>query len=322
MELQLSGSNRRSLYGRFPSISVNNSNKVIEIHTRVGSMYYQVGTLANHRIEWSGNDPVYCGKGDYPKIAMNDNNQVVLVYEGNFRQIYYHVGVLNGDQIDWGETKYPLHNGRYPTVALRSDGKVIIGFENALVGWSTNYIIGDVSTDSNDKVIKNRSEPATMFLHSVNEFSLAINENCNCIVAVGRTWWFKLIFKVGVFQDDNNAQPVAWGEGHTFDSFKGYCPAIGIDHNGQIVSVQQSVLGRHLTYRVGQVQFDNKKIQWSDDPAKHYDLGCNATVAVKNDGTVIEEHETNFSMLGLIGNRLFYRVGKICSPEQASESDE
>ena len=307
MELQLSGSNKKH-NGRFPSISVNNNNKVVEAHTQAGTswIYYQVGNLADYRIEWAENDRdhVFCGEGDYPKIAINDNNQVVLVYERRLREILYRVGVLNGDKIEWGKSSgYCIFAGRHPTVALRNDGKVLIAYEN-VIGYGTKYFTAEVSEHE-----LNRSEPAPLFSHSVNELSLAINEN-NCIVAVGRTWWFKLIFKVGTFQD-GNLKNVKWGEEHTFDSFKGYCPTIGINHNGQIVSMQQSVVGRHVTYRLGTVQCEDKTIQWTTNPAKHYGLGSNATVAMKNDGTVVEEHETNFSMLGLIGNKLFYRVGTI-----------
>lgn len=309
MELQLSGSNRGPSNGRFSTISVNNNNGVVKMYTQTGtsSIYCHLGTLANHHIEWSRNGPVFYGKGDYPKIAMNDNNLIVVVHEGYFRSVYYCVGVLNGEEIDWG-TPYYICSGRYPTVALRNDRTVVIAYENAYLFYGTNYFIGEVSADR--KTIENRSQNSTMFSHSVNELSLAINEN-NCIVAAGRTWNFKLIFKVGIFQDDNNVVPLSWGEEHACTSFKGYCPTIGMNNNGQIVSMQQSVFGRYLTYRLGQVQFDNKMIQWSVDPAKHYDLGCNATIALKDDGTVVEEHETNFSMLGIIGNRLFYHVGMI-----------
>ena len=280
---------------------------MVKIHTRAGlsSMYYQLGTLTDHKIEWKA--AIFVGTGAYPKIAINDDNQVILVYEGNFfRDIYYRVGQANGDVINWGE-EHLLCGGRYPTVALRNDGRFVIAFESKYT-YGTSYITGQISAE-HQKIV-DRSHPSLLFQHSVSELSLTMNEK-NCIVAAGRMWNFQFIFKVGKIQLENTAFPLSWGEERTSDQFKGYCPTIGMNDAGQLVSMQQSVLGRQLTYRLGQVNFDAKEVRWSGNAVKNYDLGCNPTLAMKNDGTIVEVHETNFSMLGLMGNRLFYHIGSI-----------
>ena len=316
MDLSLTGNTQRPGYGRFPSIGVNNIGIVVEIHqTTFSYLYYAVGVVDDKRasIEWGDN--IYMDEcGDYPKIAVNDNNQVIEVHEsqGLRRGVWYRYGTVNVDKkkIEWEKNSTLFDGGKNPAVALGNDGKLVIVYERARFGSETFYWIGKLKPNA-DKKIDFVADKVRLFLHArdgVTEMSIAINGK-GYLIAAGRGSSHKLVYIIGKFA--NSGDSITWQNETEFDMGSNY-PSVGLDDNLRVVSLQQSNLFREVSYRVGKVSTDSDgrsySLTWCSEK-KTYDHGTLPVISLSNDGTIIvEEHETQFSMLGLTGNKLFNRI--------------
>ena len=322
--LTFTGSQERQTKGRYPSIAVNGNGKLVELHQPSSwlwwsnTLYYQVGTLLEDcTVRWSQEEKGLSNyDGKFARVALDSNNNVVIVYELG-RYIYYHVGSLDTkrDKIEWADHS-TLSWGRYPAVALNDRGQVVIAYEQAIAGYATYYHTGQFQHD-NTTVTINWSESKRLFTHGTNELSLAVNQT-DCIVAVGRGARDKIYFRVGTIfmppTDNDQKQEcqkhfdINWGVVENVITPVPKCrPCVSINDAGIVTVVYQAQRWRQMSYHVGKIDVKTKTINWLHEQ-RNYDMGCNPTVALCNNGTWIEEHETNSAHYG---HKLFYRVGKI-----------
>lgn len=308
--LTFTGSKERQVRGRYPSISVNDDGKVIELHQPSfgpfwsGKLCYQVGTiLDNFSIRWS--QEVRTGElsahpGSYARVALNNRNIVVVVYETS-RRICYQFGNLNtkSEEISWtGQGE--ISRGRYPAIALNNAGQVVVAYESRLID-RTYYRTAQLQTG-----VINWSEEGRLFTDSAKEISVAMNQ-VGRVVAVARGGSNKLYFKVGELQSIDGQLTLNWEGDHDIQSEQETkCrPSISINDENKVVVAYQTKNGRQLSYRVGEVE--NSRITWIHRPI-NYDMGCNPTIALCNNNKWVEEHETNSAHRG---HTLFHRVGQL-----------
>lgn len=316
MGLQFGGCTQRKECGRYPSIGVNNSGTVVEMHQAFGisSLYYSVGKMQSLSVSW-GKDHFHC-KGDYAKIAINDHGQVVEVHESEGAKngnLWYCVGKVNSttNDIEWGDKIY-FGAGKYPVVALSNEGKVVIAFEITGFSSETYYSIRklNITTKKIEEIEgKNNLKLFGDMRSGVTELSIAINGSGYLIVA-GREASHKIVYKAGKLDDGTSA--ITWGGSESCDLDSNY-PSVGLDDKGRVISVQQNRVGRNLTYRVGKMNSGGKKVTWhTPDGKTGYQAGCLPAIALSNDGTkIVEEHETNWTWFGMSGNKLFYIIGTL-----------
>jgi hypothetical protein len=95
----------------------------------------------------------------------------------------------------------------------------------------------------------------------------------------------------------------------------GVQPAVALNEQDLVVEVHQSEgLSNRLWYRVGRLQPDLNVLWLSGTKAIHYDYGVNPSIALANDGTLVEVHNSQTMSLGLLyGWGLWYRVGRIAA---------
>ena len=87
-------------------------------------MYCQIGTPNGNNVTFVEEQRIV-GRGKFPKIAINDNNQIVEVHEATLtRRIYYNVGYLHNQYIRWERKAVCIGFGRFPAVAVR-DNRVV-----------------------------------------------------------------------------------------------------------------------------------------------------------------------------------------------------
>ena len=94
-------------YGRYPSVTLNNSNIVVAVHnSEVGStLKSRVGVVSGVdgglTIDW-GEDEGY-GSGFFPRVSMNNDGIVVEVHQSLMREVRYRIGRVNEatKTIDW-----------------------------------------------------------------------------------------------------------------------------------------------------------------------------------------------------------------------------
>ena len=302
---------------------MNDERKIVEVRqcSRSRKLYYQVGTfsLDNTRpLEWTEEKDV--ASGERGGIAINNVNEVVVVYEHTrLRKLLYKVGILHGNTVNWGEVK-PLDSGRDPAVAINDAHTVVVAYQHALLGgihYRTGRIdkrqkiitwIPEAVPSPRPKLFSSNAEHVTVAMNR-DGFLVAAASSGNVIVSFG-----KVNFDMGGLE---------WKD-QTNTGTSGCTPAISINNENTVILVQRSKAARHLSYREGRLSTEdgNRGIRWACDKIKNYDLGCNPSIALSNHGEFLEEHETNFTALGAVGHKLYYRVGKIQPREQGGEQQD
>ena len=320
---------REGIRGRYPSISANDHNIVVEIHQVFGrsKLNYAVGNFDNStEINWKG---VNClGGGTYARVALNNKNTVIEVHEHPYyRKIRYRVGTLNTDTYDtidqWDEGSGELGWGRFPAVVLSDDDVVVVVYESTVPGsYKTYYRVGTIviNTDGGRKRVGTWTPEGRLFHESVNELSLTMNKE-GCVVAAGRCRSCQICVSVGKLiraAENSDTYTINWSAAQINPQSIGCCPAVCIDDQGYMVLAIQSYWGRELFYQIGKVDEQNKVTL--QERKYNYDHGCYPTIVLCNNHQFIEEHETNFSFPR--GNRLFNHVGEFHYNNEQPQNNE
>src|SRR5262249_31776867 len=116
-----------------PSVAVNASNTVVEIHQASGGtgLWYWLGRVEeNLAIKWLKKDTVGNGHNGYsPSVALTDSNVVVEVHSsapGILGKLWYWTGEVSGDTINWKDHgDGPYDSGVMPSVAVNRSGVVV-----------------------------------------------------------------------------------------------------------------------------------------------------------------------------------------------------
>ena len=333
--LTFTGSISRQAKGRSPSLCINDDGSVVEMHqpTRSSRIHYHVGKMMdNFTVRWS--EETDLDDGAHPSVALNSRNVVLGVCETSMtRKIYYRVGKLDPvtETIRWGNS-FELGWGRYPKVALNNEGQAVIIYEAALT-YGSYYRTGIVSAEGAEGSVVWSQEERKLFSVGINELTLAMNQ-VGHVVAAGRISGHKIQFLVGELQEEPltqsqnqsaslspsesvvssvkpQAQPsftITWGPPKEFNLSSSF-PSVSINNEQYIVVALQDKSGGGLSYRLGKFDVNDKLITW-EHTSRKYDTGINPTIALCNDGRIIEEHEGKEFALQA-GHQLYYRVGTL-----------
>ena len=112
--------------GSFPSVCISCNRIIVEAHQPSSTstiIYYQVGTINRADVNFY-EERAIVGSGKYPNVAINDNNRVVEEHEGahtHTRKVYYNVGPLENQRVQWQCQSMLLCPGRFPAVAVRGN---------------------------------------------------------------------------------------------------------------------------------------------------------------------------------------------------------
>ncbi|MEH1842371.1 MAG: NUDIX hydrolase [Nostoc sp.] len=246
------------------------------------------------------------GKGDRydtgrsPDIALNNGNVVVEVHEtqGLGSTLWYRVGDVKGKEIQWRnkDKSVKYDNGVQPSVAITDDGLVVEvhisqGLKNTL--W---YRLGTVKGDTIDWKNNNKSAEYDSGVYP----SVAMNNN-GLVVEVHKsqgndTLWYRVgRVKGNTIDWENNDKSIK------IENDNGVRPSVSITDDGVVVMVHEK--DNTLWYRVGRVKNDGTIwVKGDQSKSVKYDNGVQPSVAVTNDGLVVEVHKSQ----GL-KNTLWYR---------------
>jgi hypothetical protein len=240
--------------------------------------------------------------GVSPDIALNNGNVVVEVHKSqNHDRLFYHVGRVKGDKIDWHES-HDYDDGVQPSVAITNDG-LVVEVHKSQSRDRLFYRVGRVKGDKIDWG-KYENKKSTEYDDGVQP-SVAIT-NDGLVVEVHKSQARdRLFYRVGRVNGDT----IDWGkyEGNKSDDYDdGVQPSVAITNDGLVVEVHKSQTYDTLFYRVGRVNDD--KIDWGKyegNKSHKYDDGVQPSVAITNDGLVVEVHKSQSH------DTLWYQVGRV-----------
>jgi hypothetical protein len=221
--------------------------------------------------------------GFYPHISVNNNGIAVEVHQSKGAgTLWYHVGVLTGCNCQFGGSNQ-YDSGRTPAVACNDGGVVVEVHQSDGPSTKMWYHVGIVNANT-----KTVAWGSSINYDSGDNPSVAIN-NIGIVVEVHKSDGLSTKMWYHVGSVDPNAKTVAWGDSINYDS--GSVPSVAINNNGVAVEVHQSDgPSTNLWYHVGVVNSAAKTVAWGS--SINYDQGANPSVAITDDGFVIEIHRS------------------------------
>ena len=173
--------------------------------------------------------------------------------------------------------------GRYPAITLNNNN-IVVAVRNSLLWFTLKSRVGVVS--EGDTIHWGQEEKFGYGYYS----RVSLNNN-NMIVEVHASH-YKRTVSYCVGKVDVDARAIGWGE--SYDIGQGRAPAVALTDSGSVVVVYENAYGFYKSYyRVGTLNTEHKRIEWAKE-AQLYGSGLELSVAMNNDGTVIEVHRSPF----------------------------
>jgi hypothetical protein len=222
-------------------------------------------------------EPAVYDTGTSPSVALNNENVVVEVHKNaKSDALYYHVGKVADNKISFGGSQ-KYDSGVQPSVAITDGGLVVEAHKSE--NFNTLYyhvgrVAGDKITFGGSQKYDDGVQP-----------SVAIT-NDGLVVEVHKsqshdTLWYH----IGRVDGDK----ITFGTSQKYDD--GVHPSVAITDEGLVVEVHQSKDSENfgkIHYHIGRVAGD--KINW--EKSFQYDSGSRPSVAITNDGVVVEVHQS------------------------------
>lgn len=294
-EAHIVNNKKDRIKGVYPSIAANSSGDVVCVYNHIwrNDIYDGVGALQEGAMLWKSHNHVCAGK--YPRVAINEDKQVVMVYSKS-SAIKYRAGIVVGTRVTWCKTEYDISVGQYPSIAT-SGNKVIIVYQ---ASYNVHYCFGIIG-EGNDGTIMWMQRGVELQINASYP-SVAMNDNFITVIYNSGSSYSLMITVGEVFGDRTT---VTWGEVQADEDdssgsseFAGQYPSVAVlrDAENTIVTTFQTgtMAGRRLYARCGKVQSSaSKKIKWHEKKAGNFVHGCYSSVAAVTDKTFLEMHSTN-----------------------------
>jgi hypothetical protein len=263
-------------HGETPAVAITRLGRVVEVHrNEMGyRLYHRVGDLHEATIIWK--QSIRYGTGMTPHVAVNNHNVVVEVHknEATGRTLYYTVGRLTGDQVDWGQPRrtFEYATGIRPSVALNDEG-VVVEVHEAQYYDDLWYKLGrvqgnEVIWDGGTKIGRGVSPGVAM-------------NNAGVVVEVHASSRTAIAYRVGHIVGTK----IVWGANLRITG--GRDPSVALTDDGTVIITYEHAR-TNLCRWTGTVK--GEQIAWSGDPLK-FDDGERSSVAASSTKISVEVHE-------------------------------
>ncbi|UUC44950.1 hypothetical protein [Flavobacterium cerinum] len=270
--------------GRFNSVTTN-ERAIIEVHNSEasGKMWYHIGKVYKATIEWGESTPY--SEGFHPSIALNNKNIVVEVHETSnivTNSMYYKVGTLKDDSIEWWGKDEKYDSGVQPNVAINDYG-VIVEVHKSQSYDKLYYRVGKLNGQS----IK--WGPSRNYEKGIKP-AVAIT-NAGLVVEVHQSEGHpKLYYRVGRIDGDS----INWSNSIPYQD--GVNPSIAITDDGRLIEVHESQGVTGLWQMSGKI--NGTSIIWSE--ASNFDSGSTPKAAISSSGQIaVQVHSSEGLAFGL-----------------------
>jgi hypothetical protein len=146
--------------GEQPSVSMNSSGLVVEVHKSQTSktLFYHVGKLnrSNGTVTWGKSQVIKTKVTDasYPSVALTQNNNVIIVFDTGLLTLRYMTGTLDptgsvDQSMNWVVTDTQYDTGRTPQISVNSSGTLVEVHQNNANAKKLFYRYGYVDPNTN-----------------------------------------------------------------------------------------------------------------------------------------------------------------------------
>jgi hypothetical protein len=266
-------------HGETPAVALTQLGRVVEVHRTEKSyrLYHRVGDLNEATIIWK--QSILYGTGMTPHVAANNHRVVVEVHknEATGRTLYYTVGRLTDDRVDWGQPRrtFEYATGISPSVALDDTG-VVVEVHEAQYYDDLWYRLGKVQGNTVEwkggmKIGRGVSPGVAM-------------NNASVVVEVHGSSSTAIAYRVGHIVGTK----IVWGRNLQITG--GRNPSVALTDDGTVI-ITFEYGNKNLIRWTGTVK--GKEIEWSGEPLK-FDDGVRSSVAASSPKMSVEVHEGEF----------------------------
>jgi hypothetical protein len=103
--------------GTNPSVALNDSGQVVEVHQFERKLYYRLGTVVGQSVVWKPSHEYQ--SGDTPSVALNNDGILYEFHEGLYGTLSHIKGEIKNDKIEWASPT-SFARGRTPACAANS----------------------------------------------------------------------------------------------------------------------------------------------------------------------------------------------------------
>ena len=263
--------------GTNPQVTLNAHNYVVEVHKGkcFDRCFYRLGKVnpETRTLEWVLNK--YYDMGLFPKVALNDRNMVVTVFQDNLitKHLNYRIGQINaaGDEIDWQDCKQRIQgtNAEAFSLDMNNNGLVVLSYQNIV----TNRIyckVGQVMNSATGPTKLIDWSERSRICKGANPCA-SINNNDYVVQAYQSFHYKHLLSNVGVARWSSEFKGIEMTLSHEVSKEKnpkrrvarqhygkGLHPSIALNDNNQVVEVHEPRVQRNrLHYYIGKLKIEN-----------------------------------------------------------------
>ena len=273
--------------GNFPCVCMNENGTAVLVYQSSGQIFYIVGCLSSTtdqqqglRLDWGS--PIRRGKGCNVQAAINNYNEIVIVYSKNWARVCRYKGGTvqqNARTINWWENEScKLANGVNPTVALR-DRTAIFIHEASYGSYRAFYRIGEIRENK----IWMTDEHRLRALDGYKQISVAVNSSGQVLFTCRGTANSHLYYTVGQLTGSElkNIPVKVWLYGY------GYFNHISLLDDNHVIAVHESWSGSDVMLKPGRIRVQQAldTVDWEEE--QRVDTGYRITAAVNNSNQMI-----------------------------------
>jgi hypothetical protein len=249
--------------GGRPSVSVVSDRIAVLVHTSPTGTEVQhcVGVVNGEgQVQWGRH--MQFAKGTTPSVSTNDMWMALAVYNNGEGKLCSRYGIVNPEtkDITWGKSQN-CGSGIQPSVALRTDGKVVeVHEEKHLFKKSLYYRLGQVDMG---RCGVHWEDPVKMTSKAANA-KIAMSDEGYVVEVHEHEGDSALCYTVGELKADTH---IEWGKTHYYDV--GSSPSVCIKNwSNQLVEVHQNTASDVLQYRMGIINLKQMIIEWCPEKFK------------------------------------------------------
>ncbi|MEI5909635.1 hypothetical protein WAK64_21805 [Bacillus spongiae] len=254
-------------------------------HSNEGKWYEDPFTYSENIKSYERSD---YDTGQKPSVTVTNDGMIVEVHENELTggNLYYNLGRIVGNEVEWLRTGAKYDTGQNPSVTVTDDGKIIEVHENEVTGGSLYYNIGTIEGNrinwtANGTYYDSGQEPTVSFIG--DDTIVEIHEN----EVTGGNLYYSL--------GEVNGNKINWMiKGKKYDT--GNNPSVTAT-NGTIIEMHES--SGNLYYNIGAL--NGERIDWTSN-GTFYDTGNEPDITMTSNGKIFEIHEG--------GDKLYYNIGQ------------
>ena len=248
-------------WGCYPAIAANSSGDLVCVYNHYpmisSNIHYAVGNMTGD-IGFQWNSQRHISKGSYPRVAINEDKTVILVFTASGK-MKYRIGNITPscNSISWNNV-YDIGEGRFPSIAMSGNSVFLVFQKKNECHWNIGEFDKDTDTISwksdSDCLVKDAKFPSACMKDNLVAVCYRKPEAYKLLSSN-----YKLCTIVGELNSEGD---VEWGECQEVPNLRGTYPCIAMFEDAVVIAI--SLKSSSLILRHGILEGSSKTVEWQE----------------------------------------------------------